>query len=506
MTLLEKEKIARRTLIWVLVYSIPAFQAMLPVEDPDLWWHLRTGQWIIEHGRVPMVDSFSAYGMGKPWVAYSWLFEVIISGIHTRFGLVGIVLFTAIMSLLIAIVLHLLVRRVKLPFTAEMILMALALGSMKPVVSPRSWLFTILFFAVELLVLLNVRRSGRINLLWVLAPLFAVWANLHIQFIYGLAAMAFFLVEVILSRICNPNLGTGASATLSLARLCGVATACVLAIFLTPYHYRLLQPVFEISAQAGVFSNVAELHPLFFRSPADWFILALTIAAVYVLGWERKWLPFPTLLLALGAVLGFRARRDAWVVVLAATVIISQYQKLMTSDDFFRLTKLRILGIAAAVTLAIYFIGQYRQISNPHLGSHVESHFPAAAVSFIIDHRYPGPLYNHFDWGGYLIWKLPGLPVSMDGRGNVHGDQRIERSLATWSGRAGWESDPELMNARLVVAEVWRPLTSLLRNDPCFRLVYEDSIAAVFIATGRPAGQSQAGARQCVEAGEAIAK
>jgi hypothetical protein len=101
--------------------------------------------------------------------------------------------------------------------------------------------------------------------------------------------------------------------------------------------------------------------------------------------------------------------------------------------------------------------------------------------------HFPGPLYNNFDWGGYLIWSLPELPVSIDGRGNVHGDLRIIRSIRTWAGYPGWDLDPELANACLVIAELGRPLTSHLRHDARFKLVYEDDTAAVFVsATGNP--------------------
>jgi hypothetical protein len=94
-----------------------------------------------------------------------------------------------------------------------------------------------------------------------------------------------------------------------------------------------------------------------------------------------------------------------------------------------------------------------------------------------------GPLYNHFNWGGYLIWALPGLPVSMDGRMNLHGDQRIKRAFNTWSGLRGWESDPELMKARLVIGGVNHALTGAIRTDSRFKLVYEEAIAAVFVAS-----------------------
>jgi len=485
-TILKRETAARRAFIWVLVYAIPTFQATLPVEDPDFWWHLRTGQWIVEHGWVPMVDAFSAHGMGKPWVAYSWLFEIIIYAIYSVVGLVGIVIFTVVMSLLIALAVHALMRMARLPFVLEVVVMAVALGSLKPMISPRSWLFTILFFALELSVLLNVRRSGNTNLLWTLPALFALWANIHIQFIYGLAAVVFLVMEVVVSQLRGSTPETKALAGLPLARLCGVAATCVLATFFTPYHYHLFRPIIEISAQTGVFSTVAELHPLLFRSLADWFVLALVLVAVFLLGWGRQWRVFPSLLLLMGVFLAFRARRDAWVVVVAALAVICEFRRNAVAADVYSFSRSGIVAIAAAVALSTFLIGNYRGITNQQLERVVEQQFPVKAVEFIIHHQLPGPLFNNFDWGGYLIWHLHGWPVSIDNRGNVHGDERIERSLATWSGAAGWSDDPDLANARLVVGELGRPLISLLRLDPRFKLVYEDSTAVVFVrASGK---------------------
>lgn len=478
------EQVGRRVVIWVLVYSIPTFQAMLPVDDPDLWWHLRTAQWILEHGYVPMVDSFSVYGMGKPWVAYSWLFEIILYGIHSTFGLVGIVIFTVAMSLLIALVMHGLIRRARLPSVIEITLMAAALASIKPVISPRSWLFSILFFAIELSVLLKVRRSGKTILLWILPLLFALWANFHIQFIYGLAVLGLFLAEGIFNRFYNSETQAEEPTGIALWPLFGVATACFIAIFITPYHYHIFRPILEISTQNGVFSNVMELQALSFRSPADWLVLGLTLLTVFVLGWERKWQILPLLLFFMAVVLGFRARRDAWVIVVAALALIGELWKIRTSDELFSFTKARIVGIAVAVLILTHLIGDYREINNNHLEQVVQKRFPAKAADFILSNRLPGPLFNSYDWGGYLIWRLPDLPVVIDNRSNVHGDQRIARLLSTWSGHKGWDTDPELLSSRLVVSESWRPLMSLLRSDERFKLVYEDSTAAVFVRSG----------------------
>ena len=104
------------------------------------------------------------------------------------------------------------------------------------------------------------------------------------------------------------------------------------------------------------------------------------------------------------------------------------------NEPSYGFTKLRAICVIVALTVTIYLIGLRRQISEQQLESVVERTFPVAAVKFINEKNYSGPLYNHFNWGGYLIWTLPKLLVSMDGRMNVHGDRRIERSVNTWSG------------------------------------------------------------------------
>jgi hypothetical protein len=479
----NSEKTLRRLVIVVLLYCIPLFQALGPVIDPDIWWHLRTGQWIVDHAQVPATDPFSAYGYGKRWIAYSWLFEILVYALFTKLGLMGIVVFTAVMSLLISLVLHCVLRRAGLPVIVEVLSVAAALGAMSHLISPRSWLFSILFFTVELFILFHVRRTGRIAPLLALPPLFILWANLHMQFIYGLAVLGLFLVEVLLSRLPSVSLYPSHYPKITIGRVSFVLLACLVATLITPYNFRLYIPIFEVIGQTGAFQLIRELLPLSFRSLADWLVLGLAMVAAFILGRQRAWLPFPTLLLLMGTFLAFRAGRDVWVLVLGAVFIISEFGRFVRIEPSFRFTKLRAIWVIVALTVAIYLIGVRREISEQQLESVVERRFPVAAVRFINEKNYPGPLYNHFNWGGYLIWALPRLLVSMDGRMNVHGDQRIERSVNTWSGLKGWESDAELMKAGLVIAGVNHALTNLVRMDPRFKLVYEDNVATVFVAS-----------------------
>lgn len=97
-----------------------------------------------------------------------------------------------------------------------------------------------------------------------------------------------------------------------------------------------------------------------------------------------------------------------------------------------------------------------------------------------------GPIYNYYDLGGYLIWRLPSIPVSIDGRTHFHGDERIARAVETWNGMSGWNLDPELSRARLIVGPSNLALVSLLQRDSRCEVAYQDSVASVLVLRAEP--------------------
>jgi hypothetical protein len=143
--------------------------------------------------------------------------------------------------------------------------------------------------------------------------------------------------------------------------------------------------------------------------------------------------------------------------------------------------------VVVAMLVGFKTMGQ----DNAALARGLAEALPVNAVEYVKSRNLPGPVFNDFGWGGYLIWSL-GMPVEMDGRGNIYGDARVAQSVATWGGASGWNTNEDLQKANLVIGPVNAALTQLLRLSPCFQLVYEDRLAAVFVvraganpATGR---------------------
>jgi hypothetical protein len=479
----------RRLIIITVLLAIPGIAVLRPIgpgawwPTPDLWWHLRTARWIVEHGALPFTDPFSAFGMGRPWVAYSWLFELLMYRLYESWGLMGVMAYTLIVSLAVGVSLFALVRAILPHFAGSVVITAVGIASLVPVLSPRPWLITILFFFVELHLLLTARRSGNTRLLWLLPPMFVLWANVHIQFVYGLGLLALAALEPALEPATRRTGLEVEASPIPATRMLLVLGGCALATLAGPYHVHLYRVIFELVAQSGVFQSINELVAMQFRDPSDWITLGLTVAAAFALGRRRTIQLFPMLILLAGAALAFRARRDAWFLVGASCAILASSLARSLPVNRVAITKLRGSVVAIGIALVIATVVLVRGTSERQLRSVAARRYPVQAAAFVERRGYAGPLYNHFNWGGYLMWRLPHYPVSMDGRTNVHLPERVDRSLATWSGAGEWATDPELAAAHLVIASVNVPLTALLSSDSRFRLVYEDSVAVVFVAS-----------------------
>lgn len=479
----------RRLLIVTVLLAIPGMAVVRPPgagawwPTPDLWWHLRTADWIIEHLALPTTDPFSAFGAGRPWAAYSWLFELLINRLYDAWGLMGVMAYTLIASLAVGVALYVLVRGILPHFAGSVAITLAGVAALVPVVSPRPWLFTFALFFLELHLLLLAGRTRNPRILWWLPLLFVLWANVHIQFVYGLGLLGLALLAAVIEPLIRRAGIEVERSPISTARLFMVLVACTLATLVGPYHVHLYRVIFEYVTQSGVFNAINELVAMQFRDPADWIVLSLTLAAAFALGRQRPLRLFPMLLLLAGAALAFRARRDAWFLVGGTCTVLASWAAMWLPRDEFRITQLRATIVAAGVALLVAGVGAASRISETRLTAYAAQRYPIEATDFVQRHQLAGPLYNHFNWGGYLMWRLPQYPVSMDGRTNVHLPERVDRSLATWAGAPGWQKDPELANAGLVVASVNVPLTALLRSDHRFQAIYEDDVAVVFIAT-----------------------
>jgi len=469
------ERIAQ-TIAIAAMYAAPALFCLrlANIADADVFWHLRTGEWILQHHAVPHVDPFSSATAGKPWDAYSWLFEVLIFRLSHAFGLAGIVACTTAMVLAITVALHHLVRRLQPDFSLTVLLTITACLPLGHLFFPRPWLFSILFLIIEVDILMFARKTNRLRELACLPLLFALWANLHIQFIDGLIVLGIAFAESIVAR----RLHGRRSRTHPLC-LGAVLLASIVAVAANPYGWHIYRTSYDLASQPGVLDRINELKALPFRELPDFCVLFLALAAAAALARAVRIPLFETALLLFAAVVSFRSQRDVWLVTIVAVAILANRitgsAKAPESLPPFGRT---VATLAAGATLFAAF--PLMHLNNAFLAAKLSNDVPVKAVEFVQQRGYSGPLYNDFNWGGYLIWSLR-QPVSIDGRAALHGDRELDRAVATTGAQPGWSDDPELASAHLIILPVKSPIVQVLRLTSKYEVVYEDSLAAVLI-------------------------
>lgn len=176
-----------------IVVGTAALRLKYFVIDSDIWWHLKVGDWIVEHLAVPHTGILSRTAATRPWVAYSWGYEVLLSRAYAWFGLIGIGVFGTLLTLLVALAIYWMLLRLSGRFWIAWILTGVVCWSFLFNGTPRPFFFSIALFAVTLTLLLEAGRGADLKKLYWLPLIFFVWANLHIQFIYGLFLVGLFM-------------------------------------------------------------------------------------------------------------------------------------------------------------------------------------------------------------------------------------------------------------------------------------------------------------------------
>lgn len=476
-----RENVSLRFLVLIVLFTFPAiiYIQNFGMTDPDFGWHLRAGEWILSHHEVPFTDPFSSYGAGKPWYDYSWLFDIFFALLYRVFGLIGFAFLEVAVRVAIPVCIYRLARSLDLGFWMSAAATALAAYSFTSIYAPRPGMFTVFFFILELKLLFSASLRNRFAELFWLPPIFWLWASIHIQFVHGLIILGMFTLEPILNFVLRYKPTPPALPTESV----WIFLASVLATLLTPYTWHVYSTVFLYAGQKNIYQSISEMLAISFREPFHYAFPVLVLAAAMALGWGRNFRPLYLLLLAFAVVIGFRSIKDAWLVAVISIALIAVSLKSEAEGNRelrdFTIKNLVALVICVIAVLAVAW--RRYDINTSWIEMSLAGRYPEAAVRYVEAHHLQGPLYNDFTSGGYLIWRLPSIPVSMDGRTNVHGDERVKAYADSLRGLPGWENDPDLARANLIIWPTKSPLPGLLRCDPRFKQVYTDPQATVLV-------------------------
>ena len=447
--------------------------------DPDLWWHVKNGQNILATHRWPTTDPYSFTVAGTPWMAYEWLGDVLFGAVGRLAGLRGLVALLIILGSAVMLALYayasLRSRNSKAGFVATALLYVLA----TPSFSLRPQMLGYLFIVLTLIALERFHQD-RPRALWFLPALFLIWINTHGSWVIGLGVIAVFLV----SGLMESRIGGIESHRWSPAqrvRLEFIFLICLSTIPFTPYGLRMAAYPFTVASSLPInVANVLEWQPMPFNLLGGKIFLALLLGFFLAQMALRFACRLNELaLFVAGTVMACLHVRFVLLFVpffapLLATLLARWVPTYNRAKDQYILNA--VLMTAAAVAIVWYFP------SRAEMQQTVARRFPVRAVDYLRNHAVPGPMYNTYGYGGYLIWALPEQKVFIDGRGDLYeAGGAFSDYLEAADLKPGAFAVFRAHGIQSCLLERKEPLATVLANHPDWREEYSDDMSVLFV-------------------------
>ncbi len=456
--------------------------------DSDTWWHLRAGAWMVEHRQVLTEDVFSTNFAGSRWEYPAWLSQVCMYLVFSRWGYSGLNALTAL-AVVAAFVLVYATCPGNVYVRAGAVILAAAASAV--FWSARPHIFSFVLAAAMLYVLDRYRRRG-INQLWLLPPLMALWANIHPAFAVGFIVLGLTLA----GEVTRALLGRGGWRRA--AWLAGVSVACLGALLLTPYGPGLVVYPFKTVAISTLQDFIQEWQSPNFHMREAQPIIWLWLATFAALGLSRRRLePAAFFLLAGLLAMALLAGRNVALFALVAAPVLARHAQAVVDDvsaahphwaaalerqaqqasrvaPVLNWLVLALIALATALKMALPL--------EPRLSASLALRdMPEGAANYLLREHPAGPLFNPYQWGGYLAWRLyPEYSVYVDGRTDLYGDEYLYEYLRLVVGVPEWERVLDRRGVRLMLVEAGSPLAALARDDSDWKAVYGDRVAEIY--------------------------
>lgn len=470
------ETVTTRRLFTTIFFLALFIIATREISDPDFWWHLRTGQFIVETRAIPRTDPFSFTNADHPWITHEWLTQV---GLYALYALGGFPALILTFATLIALAFALVYARTPgKPYVAAFAVLLAAFAA-APTFGTRPQMLTLLLASIFLYIL--EQRRGAV---WLLPPLMILWVNLHSGYALGLVIVAVHLFGEMVAAVSGQQSAVGAR------KLALLFVLCFLAVLLNPNGAAMYIYPFETLTSPAMQAYIQEwFSPDFHRGefqPFAWLLIG-TLAAIAFTG---KRIPLTQTILLAG--LGYAALRSArnipFFAIVAAPILAEQVWHLLAARVAVGHARAaRITSIVNGLILALVVLASAARVATiiANQEAAVRAKYPVAAVDFLLTQQFDGALFNAYDWGGYLIWRFAERPqarVFIDGRADVHGDAFIEQVyLKIYRGDTQWRALLDQYGVRVVLIEPHAPLASQLARAPEWDKVYADHQALIFV-------------------------
>jgi hypothetical protein len=479
-------------LSWPLLLGITALLLQVGLvwglRDPDPYWQVVVGEWMLDHHRIPTWDLFSYTMPGAPATTQEWGAEIIVALVYRAAAWSGLLLLAAaVFASTMAYLARFLLRRLEPLHAVTLTCLSGAMMFPLSMARPHAIVWPLVaLWAAKLVEAAEARRSPQ----WWLLVVMCLWANLHGSFMLGLALVIPLALESVLSarRIASPAVYRAL-----VIRWATFFVAALLCTLVNPVGYHALLFPFHMVAMKSVLALITEWRSPDFEQPqvlAIWLLalLALAFSGRFRLPWVRSVLLLGLLYMAL------QHQRNIPLLALISPFILAgplaaQYKPAATDNALDRVFRalarpagwwMTCVGVIGSCIVAALIVSA----KHPTPSQYAPQYSPIRAVDALMASGSRGSVLNDYNFGGYLIFR--GIPVFIDSRADMYGEEFVIKTLETvWLSRPGFEVLLDKYHIQSTLLPTEAAANALLDRLPGWRRLYADDIAVVHVRDDR---------------------
>jgi hypothetical protein len=348
--------------------------------------------------------------------------------------------------------------------------------------------------------LLYLFKWKQINHLWLVIPIFILWSNLHGGYILGLLLM----ISLLAGEILNHLLGRHDKEILSWSQIGQVGVWMIfggIVVAVNPNGASMWIIPFKTVGVGAVQDMILEWGSPNFHELAQQpmlYLLFLTFAAASL---SNQKLDGSDLITVVGfAFLAFMARRNYGPFALVAAPVLARHinslwvehqprwemwvQKRLRQKSGRPPVRNAVNVLIGLILILMAFIKVYL-VSRPQLvDEYNRKIFPVQAAAWLEANHPAGNLFNEYNWGGYLAWRLRTIPIFVDGRTDLYDDKLLNQYMVTKAGEAGWQETLDRFQIRTVLVEQDSGLDRVLKQASGWSRRYSDELAVIYVRDG----------------------
>jgi hypothetical protein len=482
----------QRLTVIILFILLFAMAVRTPV-DTDTWWHLRVGEYQVKNFTVVGEDLFSHTMNGEPWVNHSWGSQVLMylvyavtggQGDPADNGSVGLALMTAALATGGMAFVY---RASRGSVYVRAFAMVLGAAAAAVFWSPRPQMFTF-FFSTVVYYLLYLYKWENTDRLWLIPVVVLIWGNIHAGF-----AIAFILMLGYVAGETAANLFGPRTKVLigwrGIGKILLVMAVSVVALVINPFGLEMLKVPFA-TVNIGVLQDfIQEWASPNFHERQTWPFIALLIGSLGLAGLSNDRIDWTDLALITGTgFMALLAGRNIALFAVVATPVLAQFGEAFLHERGWQIRPVtrvtprmaRLNALLLALVLIAGLAKMFYAVNGETVREAQLTRLPVAAADYIRDSQPDGPMFNSYNWGGYLMFAVPDYPVYVDGRTDLYGDQFLREYLSVAFLQGDWQAVLEKADIGFIVIETNSALASALREESGWQVVHEDDLAVIF--------------------------